>query len=91
MGREVGGKPAGSGLTEAEEGKSPRAQEGLVKSGKCYSWGSKMRVEGSLLALTTRRSWTTLLRAVSVAWWAHEADCSGLKSLWEVLKWRWPV
>lgn len=40
--REVGGKPAGSGLTEGEEGKShPRAQEGLVKSGKCYSWGKE--------------------------------------------------
>lgn len=61
-----------------------RAQKGFVKSGKCYSWGSKMRVEDSVLALTARRSWVTLLRTVSV-WWAHEADCSGLKSSWEVL------
>lgn len=48
--------------------------------------GSKLRAEESLLALTIRRAWATFLRTASVEWWAHEADCSGSKSSWEVLK-----
>ena len=63
----------------------------MLRVANVTAGGSKMRVGESLLALTSGRSWATLLRRVSVAWWAHEADCSGLKSPWEVLKWRWPV
>lgn len=66
-------------------------RRGLLRVANVIAGRSKMRVGESLLALTSGRSWATLLRRVSVAWWAHEADCSGLKNPWEVLKWRWPV
>lgn len=62
------------------------ARGGLLRVANVTAGGSKMRVGESLLALPSGRSWATLLRRVSVAWWAHEADCSGLKSPWEVLK-----
>lgn len=66
-------------------------RRGLLRVANVTAGGRKRRVEESLLALTTRRSSATWLRTVSVAGWAHEADCSGLESSWEVLKWRWPV